>query len=428
MTPYWQSEGVTLYHGDARAVLAELPAGSVQTCVTSPPYFGLRSYSGGEHEIGAEGDLDAYIANLVAVFEGVKRVLRDDGTCWVNLGDAYSGGGSYWPDAPSNRPDAAKARGAPGAQINGARIKGQSRTPMPGLKPKDLMMVPHRVAFALQAAGWYLRSAIVWEKSNCMPESVTDRPTMSYEMIFLLAKNPRYFYDAEAIKEPAAPLATTGRRERNVGGRTDGYTIAHGPVGTPATGRNKRAVWSVPTQPLKAAHFAAWPEKLVEPMILAGSSEKGQCPIPECRAPWVRETRRGGDVYTGIKENGNRYGSVAHISGAPHSAGRGAKRNFGHVASETTGWRASCPHADLDPVPQVILDPFAGSGRSGVVARKLGRHFIGIDLNSQYLDLSRVQITAVQPPRWACRRDEDHAAFTRKGRVSPADTVSPMGS
>jgi DNA modification methylase len=245
--------------GDAATVLRTLPAASVQTVITSPPYFGLRSYLPKDHadkgrEIGMEPTLATYVANLVSVFAEVKRVLRDDGTCWINLGDSYAGGGGFFPDAPSNRNGGSKSS----RQDKGSGAKPRGLRVPSGLKPKDLIGVPWRVAFALQDAGWWLRSDIIWHKTNPMPESVRDRPTRSHEYLFLLSKSPTYFYDADAIREPATHFRPCGpnsradndrdpahgtRKQDAVGNRT--YTGFNDRwKNKPVEGRNKRDVWS----------------------------------------------------------------------------------------------------------------------------------------------------------------------------------------
>ena len=265
---------ITLITGDCRDVLATLPAGSVQCCVTSPPYFGLRDY-GVDGQIGLEPTPDAFVAEMVAVFREVRRVLRDDGTLWLNLGDSYAGS---W--------------GAQGKRVVPGEISRNSVTNHPkrashtgsirqvGLKEKDLMMIPARVALALQADGWWLRSHIIWHKPNPMPESVTDRPTNAHESIFLLAKSDRYFYDAEAVKEPfqTDPRERYEERAKITGRGVQGFASARGGdrdksggFPPPSGGRNRRNVWTVTTKPFKGAHFATFPPDLVEPCILAGS-------------------------------------------------------------------------------------------------------------------------------------------------------------
>ena len=215
--------------GDSRSVLRDFEDEVFQCCVTSPPYWSLRDY-GIEGQIGSEDDIDSYIEDLVTVFREVRRTLRSDGTLWLNIGDSYTSGGRKWRDSDKKNP----ARGM------------SYRPPTPeGLKPKDLIGVPWKLAFALQSDGWYLRSDIVWNKPNCQPESVKDRPTRSHEYIFLFSKSKKYFYNHEAIKEPAS----------------DG------------SNKNKRSVWNINTEGFKGSHFAVFPSELVKTCILAGSTE-----------------------------------------------------------------------------------------------------------------------------------------------------------
>lgn len=255
--------------GDCVALLAQEPAGAFQACITSPPYWGLRDYAV-PGQIGAEFTVDAYLARLVGVFRQVRRVLRADGTLWLNLGDAYTSGGRTWRDRDKKNP----ARG----------MDYRPATPS-GLKPKDLIGLPWKLAFALQADGWYLRSDVVWHKPNAQPESVKDRPARAHEYLFLLSKSERYFYDHAAVMEQAA--GAQGRR-------------------------NRRTVWSIPTEPFRGAHFATFPPQLVEPCVRASS--------------------RAGDR---------------------------------------------------------VLDPFFGSGTVGLVAGRLGRGFLGLELNPDYAELAR---------------------------------------
>ena len=276
--------------------MSSLDDRSVHCCITSPPYYGLRDY-GVDGQIGLEPTLAEYIAALVDVFREVRRVLRDDGTLWLNLGDSYTSGGRAARD---------------GDDKLAAREMGVCPVTPTGLKPKDLKMVPARVAIALQDDGWYLRSDIIWAKTNPMPESVTDRPTSAHEHVFLLTKSPRYYYDADAIREPnsspeqfehnvkyaktydayddragatgqpgnvnnvgihsrAGKQAGHGRRHAGFNARWDAAEANGGVL----PGRNKRNVWTISTTPYPGAHFATFPPKLVEPMILAGCPEGG---------------------------------------------------------------------------------------------------------------------------------------------------------
>lgn len=270
---------VRILIGDSRETLAGLPSGSARCCVTSPPYFGLRDY-GVAGQIGLESTPDAYVAELVAVFGEVRRVLADDGTLWLNLGDSYaSGGGAGTQGGNGEMSD----RGVVAARITRPRggLQGGTKTVdvslggsnTPGIAPKNLIGIPWRVAFALQADGWYLRSDIIWHKPNPMPESVTDRPTKSHEYLFLLAKQDRYYYDADAIAEDCGEWSYSGDQRRQRVAATGG-AITGGTSDVPAVGttRNKRTVWTVPTSPFKEAHFATFPPALIEPCIKAGSA------------------------------------------------------------------------------------------------------------------------------------------------------------
>lgn len=255
--------------GDVRERLAEVPDCSVQCCVTSPPYFGLRDYGHGS-QIGMESTPQAYVDELVLVFREVRRVLRDDGTLWCNLGDTYASD-----TKGSGGQDSSSTLVGTKAEHNGQRMK--PRRVLHGVKPKDIIGIPWRVAFALQADGWYLRQDIIWHKPNPMPESVTDRCTKAHEYLFLLAKSQRYYYNAEAISEPFADDRMGnpgGGGSYSVGsGRNDGGALATGiynAEGTRKT-RNRRSVWTIPTRPYKHAHFATFPPALVGPCILAGS-------------------------------------------------------------------------------------------------------------------------------------------------------------
>lgn len=348
------SDEYQIVQGDCREVLAALPAESVHCCVTSPPYFGLRDY-GREGQIGLEATPAAYVEQVVAVFREVRRVLRDDGTLWLNLGDSYAGswGAQSREHAGKHAPNvsALSANQVKAAAIRESGTGSLARTP--GLKPKDLIGIPWRVAFALQADGWFLRQDIIWHKPNPMPESVRDRCTKAHEYLFLLSKNERYYFDAVAIAEPAQ--SWTGRaatfdrsgnavadhiipgqadaqhRPRGSGNKerkpasargvpvdTNGSTagaVAGSVPGEAAATRNRRSVWMVATKPCPEAHFATYPPALIEPCILAGA-----------------------------------------------------------------------------PVGGTVLDPFTGSGTTGAVAVQHGRRFIGTDLNADYIALAHARI------------------------------------
>ena len=310
-----------ILQGDALEVLRMLPSESVNCCVTSPPYWGLRDY-GIEGQLGLERTPEEYVERLVEVFREVRRVLRNDGTLWLNLGDSYvqreirirHGQHGSTLRFTGNKASEPWARGI--LQV-GRRLQND-------LEPKNLIGIPWRTAFALQADGWMLRSDIIWYKSNCLPESVKDRPTKSHEHIFLLAKNERYYYDQDAIREPHSTSASLKLRDRSKesynksywGGR---FSSGSRPEGHPL-GRNKRDVWIVPTKPFKGAHFACFPPDLIRPCILAGCPEGG-----------------------------------------------------------------------------IVLDPFFGSGTTGVVAKQEGRHYIGIELNPGYIEMAKERIMREAP-------------------------------
>lgn len=266
--------------GDCRELLAGMDEGSVQTCVTSPPYFGLRDY-GVDGQLGLEATPDEFVEAMVEVFREVRRVLRDDGTLWLNLGDSYaattSNNGGY-----SERSTLAGFT-SPDTKGRRSNESGERRTLDPGCKPKDLIGIPWMVAFALRADGWFLRSEIIWAKRNCMPESVTDRPTRAHEQIFLLSKSPRYFYDADAIREESDQDDHNQRYAREYDAHTENVALGNSQPGNTGNlgihsrpgkgGRNKRDVWTVSSQPFAGAHFATFPPKLIEPCVLAGAAE-----------------------------------------------------------------------------------------------------------------------------------------------------------
>jgi DNA modification methylase len=269
LLPDWE-----IRQGDVLKALAKLPDGSVDCCVTSPPYWGLRDY-GMRGQIGLEKTPELYIERMVQVFREVRRVLSDRGTCWINIGDSYATG-------------AGKVGQRPGGGKQGAAWKGAmtqpNRLPQIGLKAKDLVGIPWMLAFALRADGWYLRSEIIWHKPNPMPESVRDRPTKSHEQIFLLTKSQTYHYDADAIKEPASGVnpKANGPNSRMEIDRDPQHAKRPRHKQNPSFSaavkdtvdfRNKRSVWTVATAPYKGAHFATFPPKLIEPCILAG------CPL-----------------------------------------------------------------------------------------------------------------------------------------------------
>ena len=321
MKPYYSDETVTLYHGDSLAVLRELPDQSVDCCVTSPPYFGLRDY-GSEGQYGLEASPAEYVETMRALFSEVRRVLADDGTLWLNLGDTYySGkGAAVGPDKkqPARR----------------GYVRPVDKSGADWAKPKSLLGIPWRVAFALQDDGWILRNEIIWSKPNAMPESVTDRLSTRHEHLFMLTKSRRYWFDLDPIREevvypPGSPALSWARdsKEADVPGqsmrqhrsaRTHGKaeSAALAPTGKrhdaqDQRGKNPGDVWSIATQPFPGAHFAVMPPELARRAVVAGCKPGG-----------------------------------------------------------------------------TVLDPFSGSGTTGLVAQQNGRRYVGIDLSAEYLDLS----------------------------------------
>jgi DNA modification methylase len=320
------------YTGDCRDLLAQLPDGCVQACITSPPYWGLRDY-GHEGQLGLEATPELYVAAMVEVFRGVRRVLRDDGTLWLNLGDSYAGSGrggyavgkTNLQGSVDGQDQSRSARCRQAGMHNGAVIAGaigRNWVPPPaGLKNKDLVGIPWMVAFALRADGWYLRSDIIWHKPNPMPESVRDRPTKAHEYLFLLSKSETYYYDADGVKERASGRSSGAKTVDKSGGEGK-FRTRHGFAaigGRKHETRNLRSVWTVATQPYAGAHFATFPPRLIEPCVLAGS--------------------RPGDI---------------------------------------------------------VLDPFFGSGTTGMVAQQHGRRYIGFDLG--YADLAEERLRTPMLP------------------------------
>ncbi len=371
--PTWE-----LKQGDCLEVLFSMASESVHCVVTSPPYWGLRNY-GVDGAYGLEPTLNEYIERMVEVFREVRRVLRKDGTCWLNMGDCFAN------DAPrgSFGDQGDLSTGAHGELVPKRNWSGL------GLKPKDLVGMPWRVAFALQADGWWLRSDIVWHKPNPMPESVRDRPTRAHEYVFLLTKSARYFYDADAIREGTQMHKKHGFSMR--GRLHDPSTEIAAEYITAeeqfTVGANARTVWRIATQPYKGSHFATFPEKLVEPCILAGTSERGVCGVTG--DPRERVVERESQLH-----DGRHLSKYVEGSNASRLTMRPEKSKA--PGATTTGWQPTCDH-DAEPVPGVVLDPFCGSGTTGVVALRHGRSFIGIELNSEYIELARKRIIGDAP-------------------------------
>ncbi len=408
-----------ILHGDCLRELRTLREASVQMCVTSPPYWSLRDYGvpptawpdGWVGCLGLEPTPELYVDHLVAVFEEVRRVLRDDGTLWLNLGDCYAAGGRGGDTGGASTLQGSKQRQEENKKA-GQRLGQRSsfrrdRAPRgdiahkaaPGIKPKDLVGIPWMVAFTLRAKGWYLRSDIIWAKTNPMPESIADRPTKSHEYLFLLAKSERYYYDAEAIREgdSGKSAGNNVRKLRVDHGGNAALANAHQGFSVPwqaGAGRNRRSVWTISTAPFPGAHFATFPPKLVEPCILAGTSAHGCCSV--CGAPFARVMKRGEPLraqmaIAGADTHGEYHGKATKVyaaAGAQDPSAVKARILDGMRERITVGWKPSCRHTLRTVEPCVVLDPFLGSGTTALVAQKCGRAFIGIELNPAYVAMS----------------------------------------
>jgi DNA modification methylase len=373
--------------GDCLEVLRGMESGSVQCCVTSPPYWGLRDY-GVEGQLGLEPTPDEFVQNMVDVFAEVHRVLRDDGTLWINIGDSYMAP----PPGNKNPLDVASTLSNSRENLERRRSEYRAKGKVDGLKMKDLVGIPWRLALALQADGWYLRSDIIWAKPNPMPESCRDRPTKSHEYVFLLSKKPKYFFDQEAVREPDGGVPAGG----GIYGRQGGAGSYHARAGgggskepwQPGGGRNVRSVWNITVKPFLEAHFAVMPYELAERCLLAGSSEHGNC--ASCGAPYMRMTERIDQGFDGSK-----YGERAvqatggAISGGTERSTLGSSGGKQVGKKVTTGWERSCECESEDIERSLILDPFCGAATVGVAALRNGRRFIGIELNPEYAEISR---------------------------------------
>ena len=379
-----------LYQGDALEILKQMEDESIHCCVTSPPYWGLRDY-GVDGQLGLESTPEEYVANMVEVFREVKRVLRKDGTLWLNLGDTYNGTKIGNTETKKNP-----------RVVSDSFIKKSA----PNVKVKDLIGIPWMVAFALRADGWWLRSDIIWKKGNPMPESVTDRPTKAHEYIFLLTKSERYYYDNEAIKEDAvngdpaqprgstatlssrAPQINSGRRKQDeIGKRTyEGFNGRYQPLNK----RNKRSVWSINTKPFSESHFAVFPPEIPEICIKAGTSERGCC--SKCGSPWERVVERKRLKRNEFAPSDPRYRPNVYQGAYGDINGKG---DAGYVETSTIGWQPTCTCGINETVPCTVLDPFAGAGTTLWVAEQLGVNSIGIELNPEYCEIIRHRMNSL---------------------------------
>lgn len=367
--------------GDCLESLRGLPEQCVHTCVTSPPYFGLRDYDC-EGQIGLEATPEAFVARLVEVFREVRRVLRDDGTLWLNLGDSYGATRSYQVNSTKG-----------GSKHGPAQAAGGKGSVIPnGLKQKDLIGIPWRVAFALQADGWYLRQEIIWAKPNPMPESIKDRCVKSHEQIFLLSKSPRYFFDHFAIQEDAIgnPSDNTLRKSRPTQQSVQRGNQCGSVPWEGGGKRNRRSVWTVSTKPFKEAHFATFPPDLIEPCVLAGAPER--C-CSQCGAPHLRETSRGVDARSVDASELDRFGTGE--AGVHRKIGSAYQKWMDENPLQTMGWTETCD-CNAAASSGVVLDPFFGAGTTGLVAQNHGRGWIGCELNPDYVKIIRRRLGVVE--------------------------------
>lgn len=423
---------IDILQGDCLAALEYIPDESVHCVITSPPYWGLRDY-GVSGQIGLEQSLGEHLDMMVKVFREVRRVLRKDGTLWLNYGDAYASAPNgrsaadvkaignddrTFRDKPMSTVGPVYRVGSPGHQSGRAGRSGNLRdfggagtngVGIPDgrvvaggyMKPKDRMLLPARVAIALQEDGWWVRDEIVWHKPNPMPISVRDRTTPAHEMLYLLSKSNRYYYDQEAIKEPIADASKKRYAQETLNTQTGGFkqdAYESGIVGQrsrsrrPAeiiktlagsTHRNRRSVWTVPTKPFTESHFATFPPDLIEPCILAGSPE--QC-CSKCGAPVVRLTEKAFIPQQDVSSEKGIRGAGTQKPLDKSSGWQGSARGTTRV--ETTGWQASC-RCGAPMTGGTVLDPFFGAGTTGLVAQRNGRNTIGIELNSDYVQIAK---------------------------------------
>lgn len=396
---------VNIINADVIEGLRSLPDASVHVIVTSPPYWGLRAYAGvsprqwadgTECVFGLEPSLPLYISHLVEVFRELKRVLHPSGTFWLNIGDCYDHAGPQPSTGVHHR--------------NGVPLPETFKRAKSGRSKKNLAMVPARAALGLQDDGWILRQDIIWAKGlsfcpsysgSVMPESIQDRAIWSHEHLFHFAMKDKYYYDIEGNKEPyanstlvqaATPYTGQAQKDYASAGAQNPSDVKRRVLAGVAGsgGRNLRNVWVIAKEPLKEAHFAAFPTKLVEPVIKLGSSDHGVCAL--CLNPWERITVKE-EVPSEVQAAFERA-RTRSIADTGRIDGYTARKPNYRRKILREGWRPTCICASGDPIPATVLDPFNGSGRAGVVAKRLGRSYVGIDASTEYCAMARRVIDA----------------------------------
>lgn len=420
-SPFLQDIDFTLWHGDVLDILPRLEAESVHCCVTSPPYWALRDYGieptawpeitysplpGFEVTVpptscalGLEPTPEEFVAHLVLVFRELRRVMRPEATVWVNIGDSYASNGKKHSGGNAREPREPGLHG--GFKVAPSSLRARSAA-LPNAKPgvgslkaKDMVGIPWLLAFALRTDGWWLRSEVIWDKANPMPESVNDRPTKAHEQLFLLTKSERCFYDYVAVRENTS--GTANARGHGMNPKAMQHADASSGVKQNASAaaafsgltarRNLRSVWKITSQPYPGAHFAVFPPNLVEPCVLAGTSAHGCCDA--CGAPHlpINEKRTLGRHELPHDHPEHR---PARYIGKHQETNGGGQRYLDVV---TVGWEPSCSCESGGVRPCVVIDPFGGSCTTAAVARRLGRHSVAIEKSDVYADLAAARLS-----------------------------------
>lgn len=379
----------SIIHGNTLDVLRDMPSESIDCCITSPPYWGLRDY-GVDGALGLEPTFNEYLDKLLAIFDEVKRILKKSGTCWVNLGDTYSnsktesfsGTGAVWLTGHwKDNAEVVKRKDAPENWIKTDKLQTCG-----SVKTKSLCGIPFRFATQMIDSGWILRNSIIWHKPSCMPSSAKDRFTVDHENVFFFTKNKKYYFEQQFEAQTEKPSIGVDYRKRgaldkphkwdNESVKTAALTRGLNHTRHNPNGRNRRTVWRINPQPFKGAHFAVFPEKLVEPMIKAGCHSEicdscGMAFSNEYQNKLTNRTAKAGEG-NGVLAAGKRFGDACDVTTSIKKCDCNAPTHAG-----------------------IVLDPFSGSGTTAVVARKLGRHYIGIDLNADYCTMAEKRLEGI---------------------------------